>query len=141
MTTPSTNETPFQRWYRKNREAFNQERRERYAKDKKYRKRLQNQAKERREKLKVEHPGVSTKEAAEQIGRTSQTILEWERRGLIPEATIKVGNKRRYTDNQISLMGELSAVMEDYFCDRDLYHEQLPKVTRKIKEYWDAGDY
>lgn len=47
-----TNETPYQRWYRKNKEKFNAERRKRYAEDEDYRERMKQFSADTRERAK-----------------------------------------------------------------------------------------
>lgn len=118
-------ETPFKRWYDKNKKTINSKRKDKYHSDpaaradavqkqREYRAKnpTPSRAGEGRMKLcggkLVESFRIS--EVAESIGRSVQTIRLWERNGLIPAPTVE-SSYRFYTGIQVVLLRELADVI------------------------------
>jgi len=132
-------ESPYQRWHRKNKEDFNKRRRERYSVDKKYRNKQLEMARRRRlaqpPKEKSVDEGLTTSEAGQMVGRKAQTLLLWEKIGLIP-APLKTPF-RRYTEVQVNLMALLAEYMNTNRVRRAKHEdEELDKLIQHIREKW-----
>lgn len=114
--------TYFSRWYEANKEKLSAERKAKYNNDAEYRQAsLQKAAEWRAKNPRVSRVGVPSKRmsngvltevfritaAGKMIGRSDQTIRDWEDEGIIPPPTV-VSAHRFYTRNQIELMKELA---------------------------------
>ena len=137
------------KWYGKNKEAYNKRRREKYAKDPEKRRRCIERATEYKAKAKFITPkfvmrtvgGVPTKmlstgSAAKVLGIHETTIPSWERRGLIPKP-LSQDNRRYYTMNQITLMGDLRDLLKDAVRGRRFLNER-DKLVLTIQQLWES---
>lgn len=112
----------FSRWYEANKEELSKKRKAKYQKDPEFRQSSLQKAAEWREKnpraskagkpslrevngVMVEVFRISA--VGGMIGRSDQTIRDWEDEGIIPPPTV-VSAHRYYTRNQIKLMRELA---------------------------------
>lgn len=150
MTTPKT---PFQKWYATNKETLNKARRERYAKDKKFKARVTQQNKESRTRttkasettgklfrtvrgIEVEVFRIS--HVAEVIGRDEQSIRIWENQGYIPKPSIP-GVHRVYMQYQIDLLAEFAQLMTEVRYTPSTRESMIAAKSAEIKAQW-AGD-
>lgn len=143
--------TAYQRWYAKNRDKINRERREKYQSDPEYR----DQAVRASRAARAARPepskagqsrfkdvgGVvvetmSISELARFCGRSIQTIRLWESKGFIPEPTVTAG-KRFYTHVQCALVRELALVMDSSLSlNRKARSDVIAGVKAKINALW-----
>jgi DNA-binding transcriptional regulator YiaG len=108
--TNATFTDSFRQWYGRNAETYNETRKERYANDPDFREAAIKQAARYREKAKAEgivpepRNGLySSAAVAAFLGVSTQTLRNWEARGVIPKATF--GKKQRqYTRTQMHLI-------------------------------------
>lgn len=135
-------ETPYQKWYKANRETLNKERRSRYHTDPEYRQQvIERQRQYRREaasrsREQRQQEGIwRMAETAEQIGRSDQTIRLWEAKGLIPKPTLS-GKHRRYTSHQVELMKMLADVLEAPYDNADAQRKAVAEARDEIHNKW-----
>lgn len=137
--TEVAKETPYQRWYRKNREQFNAARRARYQKDKDYRKQQRastqrRRAEERAKRAQQTKPGAPIGDAANLLDRDPQTIRAWEKKGWIPKAET-FNSSRYYKPHQIELMRELVKFLEAPGPKASM-DAKLDELVTYIKDNW-----
>jgi len=116
----------FKSWYSKNKGALSKKRKARYAQDKEYRDAIINHQREYREanpppsragRARFKEIGgkevevVRIGKVAASIGRSDQTIRDWELGGIIPEPSI-IGSHRYYTLKQVALLKELADLID-----------------------------
>lgn len=133
-------ESPYQKWYQRNKDKLNARRRERYARDKDYRNRhlemARRRSKRRRDVTSPPPDMFTTEQAAHVINRGPAALREWEKRGLVPPASV-YGRKHFYTAGQVQLLNRLRAVMDSYFTtDREKFRGALEEIVEYIKENW-----
>jgi hypothetical protein len=137
----------FNAWYEKNREDYNAQRRKKYSQDQELRKKARENARKQRQKTtgpdlspvkrlvhgrKIAVYRVSA--AAENIGRSPETIRTWIRNGWLPEQE-DGWTHRTFTKRQMGLMKRLGNVIDKYRYADD-YHQQLEKVVEQIRTKW-----
>jgi len=130
----------FQLWYQKNRKKLSKRRRERYKADPGYREQVLEHTRVYRTKARKKakpRPGFSVTEAAVRIGRTAQTIREWEKRKLIPKTRDDRGY-RRYTSQQVGLLRVLGKTLDDHRYHR-VTSDKVAAVRASVKANWNAG--
>ncbi len=138
----------YRNWYKNHREEFNKKRRERYAKDKKYRaKAIKNSNNVRSGNAKVtvrkmyrklEYWQVEVfriREVAEKLNRSIPTIRKWIADGLIPPS-IFVGKQNVYTQHQIDCLKVLVEVYDAYRHNPPKLKEELEKSKAWIAAHW-----
>ena len=137
--------TPYQRWYERNKEKFNEKRRKRYQQDPKYRKRQQKYLAESRSRARsrrqapVPDGRLSVRAVAEEIGRDVQTIRAWEQRGLIPKSVNERGH-RVYTEHQLKLLKDLRDYLSTYSPQKKTeFKIGLKAIVSHLKGVWDGG--
>lgn len=141
--------TPYQRWYRNNRETFNEARRDRYARDpnvreqavqrqRDYRANKATQPKERNhfrdhngQKVQVWRIG----HVAERLEVDRQTIRKWEEGGWIPPASIG-STHRYYTERQIKLMEAWKNLMAEVRYKPSVRKPSMEALSSLIKKNW-----
>ena len=131
--------TRFQVWYEENKRTISRNRRKRYKTDSAYRERVLNHTRVYRKAISKTHkprPGFSVTEAAIRIGRTAQTIREWEKHKLIPKTRDDRGY-RRYTSSQIALLKTLGKALDD-FRYRRVTKDKVKAVKAAVRENWNA---
>lgn len=132
-------------YYKKNKQKIAARKRARYRLDPEYREKVKEQARCRSRKLIAQNPrGRTTYNRGDQIfysfshvvsaiGRHSQTVTNYIRRGIIPDSGYSLSNGRRYyTQQQLDI---LSRVFSE--------HEKgcsLETVAKRIQQDWIAGD-
>lgn len=136
----------FNSWYEKNKDDYNAKRRERYQRDKGYRRKaLKNSRRYRdegaigrqneRNMVRVfngEEVEVFTISAvAEQVGRTAQTIRKWEARGMIPKPVFK-SRTRLYTQHQINLLILFAEKFPKMWDDS----KEVREMSKQLKHAW-----
>lgn len=103
-------ETPFKRWYAKNKQKLSQRRKERYRRDSEYRKHIvEHQRLLRLRAPEPPHPPeytMSFTEAAAHIGIDPSTLRNWMARKYFPEPK-KFSGRYRLTDKQVSLLATI----------------------------------
>lgn len=116
----------FKSWYALNKDALSQRRKAKYRQDPEHRDAIIDRQREYRKN----HPTPSRAgqtsyrlvagkkqevfrigKVAEMIGRTDQTIRDWEASDIIPKPTVQSAH-RYYTKNQVKLMGELADLID-----------------------------
>ena len=110
----------FKRWYDKNKEKYNQERKNKYENDEDYRnKQLENNKSYREENKKddfefeingqiVSVMLYTSNDVAKKLNCSITALRKWEQKGIIPESPLKDDkNIRYYTDNFIDLIKEI----------------------------------
>lgn len=138
--TRTENPSRFQVWYQKNRKKLSKRRRERYNSDPGYREQVLEHTRVYRTKVRKKakpRPGLSVTEAAVRIGRTAQTIREWEKRKLIPKTRDERGY-RRYSIQQVGLLRVLGKALDDHRYHR-VTSGKVAAVRASIKANWNAG--
>lgn len=139
-TTSTKTPTRFQVWYEENKTKISRKRRKRYKADPKYRERVLEYTRSYREakrKTAKPRPGYSVTEAAVLIGRTAQTIRDWEKRKLIPRVRDERGY-RRYTKQQVSLLKTMGKVLDDHRYRR-ASRQKVIATRAVVRENWNAG--
>ncbi len=142
----------YKKWYAANKEQFNEDRRKRYKKDKSYRERaLENTRTYRRcgtdkpleEKMyrkfndkKVEVFRIS--KASELVGRSIQTLRQWEAAGVIPYSVFDEGH-RLYTKKQIALMKRVVTLYNKYRHNTKRFPVELEKMKVLVQNKWEEG--
>jgi hypothetical protein len=132
----------YQKWYERNRIAFNQRRRVRYANDADYRERVVNNTRKARSTRQTS-PQVSRTflyigEAAKEIGRDVQTIRAWEYRGLIPRS-VNTRGFRVYSTHQVQLLKELAEFLSTFVRgNEEQFKAQLEEVRNRLHNHWEA---
>lgn len=140
----------YNKWYKKNKSNFNAKRKQRYAKDKGYRVKAIQQAREHRElnpkplasgELFRVIDGVEVRvyrigEASEMVGRSIQVLRKWEKEGLVPESTGE-GTHRVYTMKQIELLRSLANVINKYRYQRNLLPKQTDIASNHVIDHWE----
>jgi len=132
-----TQETPFKRWYERNREKFNAKRRKRYQKDPAYRNKVLGAVRKKRKEDRANRPkkeGWTVTQAAMRLNRTAQTIRRWESLGYIPESFDERGI-RRYTNQQIAMMQRLAKAVKMHK-HHHISKTQLNALVKEIKGNW-----
>lgn len=117
----SERQKSFREWYERNREELSEKRRNAYRKDSQKREEARRRAKETRERRKagmpVERvlyreyggkntPVYTTGYVASELGCSTTLILNWEKRGWIPEPVFDESH-RLYLAHQVKLMHKL----------------------------------
>lgn len=113
MTTERARSS-FNGWYDRNAEAYNAERRRRYQVDAEVREKARKAAAEYRRRvsggtgeLPALRNGLHTSaRVAAALGVSTQTLRNWEARGLIPEPSIS-SKHRLYTEGQVNLLKKM----------------------------------
>jgi hypothetical protein len=138
----------FRRWYERNKDAFNSERKERYHTDPEYRQKVIEYARTSRQRAKVRPKPpkkfYSISEVAEKASTTATAIRYWESKGFFPRPD--TGKVRRYTIHEVELVcfffTELSR-LHSLFQTKELSHSQydaeLEAVANNIKKSWFDG--
>lgn len=134
-------ETPYQKWYKNNKQQLNEKRRAKYAKDQHYRNKQLAMARVRRQRLRAEKAtqweGLTTPQVAKLIGRQAQTIRSWEKRGLIPQAELTEHKVRMYKPHHVTLLRHMAELMDTYFTtSRSEFDGRLKEMINHIKESW-----
>lgn len=131
-------QTPYQRWYSKNKESFNRKRRERYAVDQEYRDKMIALVKaSRRNTESKRQEGVLTLgKLAEYVDKSSQTLREWESIGLIPRSVDSNGY-RVYRQDQADLIKVLSDAMTEARYNRAVQWK-VEQAKAELWEKWNA---
>lgn len=119
--------TAFKKWYASNKAEFNLKRRERYAKDPDYQKKMQAASKQYRKTSRESKPErdptlFTTEQACDVIGRNAQCLRVWCRKDYFPDVP-KVGGVRYYTLAQVKLLSGISNLLDSY-------------VPGKKEEFW-----
>ncbi len=148
--------TPFKKWYEKNAAKLAEARKRRYQNDPEYRDAIL----KRQQSYRRNHPGASRAgesrlkktasgqlvetfrigEVAQMIGRSDQTIRDWEDAKLIPTPTIQSAH-RYYTKQQVALMRELAQVIDIARSEgREVLGEAVAQKSREIHQNWQLGD-
>jgi hypothetical protein len=140
----NTKEGISSNWYDNNREAYNELRRQRYAKNKDVRdKACQRAARYRKESPIIERKlyrvvkgkkveVFSTGQVAEMIGRTPQVLRNWERAALIPPS-IFPDKHRLYTKPQVAMLVSLAQVTS---AGHSWASPEVKTKVRKVKQSW-----
>lgn len=108
----ATNSTPFKTWYKKNKKALSEKRKERYKNDPEYRaKALENRRRqiERTPKVRDSRPEVYTHsfaQAAEAIGVSTWRLRSWRDNNYYPEP-YKHGRELWFTQQQVYLLKDI----------------------------------
>jgi len=137
----------FDKWYKDNKEEYNRKRRERYASDKKYRKRAIENSERYRKEGAIQtrgdsgayrkYKGVQVRtfrigEVSKMIQRSAQTIRQWEIDKLIPRPVFKDTKHRIYTEHQAKLLSD--------FADVTRNNRDAPKVVlqaaKRLRGEW-----
>jgi len=159
------------RYYSENREALLEKKRTRYQEDPEYRERILTAARERkrilseeRKKEKALNKGkekplwfsleiggeeipvkmFTSGQLSKRLGRKSQTVRVWEKRGLIPEAIYRSAAKDRlYTEFQVNLILQAYDRAEEEFGEKAVTHRisstSFFGAVRKIWEDYPNG--
>lgn len=140
----------FQEWYAKNKEKLRKSRRKRYMEDEEYRNKVRSHSAEwrRTHPAPVRAPARSKvlngvevtafriSEAAGQVGRSDQTIRDWEEKGIIPKPTIDKAH-RFYTLGQIGLMKGLADLIDVLrYAGRGELAEAVACKSQEIHKCW-----
>lgn len=144
----------FDKWYRDNREAYNAKRRERYRKDKDYRKRVQGYTENYRAKnpdrtrqsdgtVRVQKDGKTITAlrigaVATRLGCTAEAIRYLEVKGYIPAPTVQAGKIRTYEMRQVQLIRRAFKIQKDRL-DLKITPAQAKDRIAKIAERWNGG--
>lgn len=134
----------FSKWYEKNKDTHNEQRRKAYAQDPEVREKAIANAKKQREARRKAGPvdttpvkvnGVKTYRTAQVaalLNKSTETIRGWRRNGWLPESDKRV---LTYTDHQVKLLRKLAKVVDEHRYSKD-YEERLNKVVNDIAEKW-----
>lgn len=137
-----TSESPFSRWYKKNREEFNRQRRNRYKTDPEYRKKMQEASRRTRSNHgpgegRPEQYVVSLAQAAEILDVTIWTIRNWRRQEYFPEPYID-REGMWFTEPQLALLKGLHA----YFVSNGIkrltaaQRVEVGRISSEIYQHW-----
>lgn len=135
-------QTAFQRWYAKNKTAFNAARKRRYHEDTEYRTKMLGYANSRRGEGRDPNKPVQMRdwfyisEVSDLIGRSAYIIRSWEKAGLIP-ANRDVRGYRTYTAQQVVLLKELCEALETHHFYGN--NGALDSIVKSIAERWNHG--
>ena len=134
----------FSRWYERNSDEYNAQRRERYSQDPEARAKAIENAKRQREVRRKAGPISTdpirrdgqyvyrTAQVAVMLDKSTETIRGWRRNGWLPEADKRV---LYYTKPQITLMKKLAKVIDECRYDKD-YEQKLDEVVEYIEQRW-----
>lgn len=140
----------FNKWYAEHGTAYNTARKNRYHTDPEYRERVLERQRRQRQSRPVaqeEHRpqfrtvgGVEVEvfrigQVVAQVGRSEKTIRNWEASGWIPKPTVE-GSHRYYTGNQVALIGELSALLNEVRYARALRDSMIQQKSLEIAKRW-----
>lgn len=126
----------YSNWYKRNKEAFNKRRREKYKKDPEYRSRMYKPEKSVHD-LKPENEVYTVTEACKTVGKNASTLWVWEKEGLIPSA-LQVKGRKYYTAIQVELLSELAKVRVRGRYSKDAYASKLEDIKNRIALEWDS---
>lgn len=151
MQTKEEKKAKFREWYATNKAVVNAKRQKKYEEDEAYRLstlaraaawREQNPAASRAgaSRFKVvkgkEVEAFRITEVGKMIGRSDQTIRDWEARGLIPRPTIESAH-RYYTKHQVKLLQELCDIAEVVRGEtREVSGEAIASKSKAIHKLW-----
>lgn len=137
-------------WYERNKDDYNQRRRERYQTDKAHREAIQQKAREAKKAKIAERKGMVERvwngevllakrigDVAEEIGVSIQVIRSWEINQIIPRPVFG-GKQRVYTETQVELMRKLAEALtkaKHY----NKYSEVKSKLQLYIENHWIEG--
>jgi hypothetical protein len=141
LTQSAVSQTPYQKWYKNNKEILNEKRRKKYAKDQIYRNKQLAMARVRRQKLRAEKAtqweGLTTPQVATLVGRKAQTIRTWEKRGIIPTPPQTDHGVRMYKPHHVTLLKDMVDLMDTYFTtSRNEFNGRMKTMIDHIKESW-----
>jgi hypothetical protein len=128
----------FRQWYNRNATAYNQERQRRYSSDPDARIAAQLRASEYRERVRNGHVPkaknglYSTAFVALYLSVSTQTIRNWEAKGLIPKA-IHGGKRRLYTWAQLLLLRNWRNAITNHIVPPS----QVDAVISQLHEQWE----
>lgn len=145
-------ETPYQRWYKNNKESHNRLRRSRYHSDADYREDQVERARAHRRSKATEvrapredskliiHEGNEIRvyrigAVSVMIGASDQFIRKMESQGVIPATTVKSAH-RYYTENQVGLMRELVEALFSVPINSKAREQALEEKRAKLHQYW-----
>lgn len=143
----------FRKWYAENKQRLSAARKERYRTDPELRARILARTAEWR-KSKAQCPrDVGQKkqpmngtlveayritEAGKMIGRSDQTIRDWEEKKVIPKPTVERSH-RYYTLNQIRLMRDLAEMIDSLrYEGRDVLSSATRGMSQEIYNNWNV---
>lgn len=135
-------QTPWQRWYEKNKHVLAERRSKRYASDPDYRKKCVERSRASRKVQRERNPPppgaiISYAYAASMLGISVLTLSAWKKRGLFPDPE-KFCGKYLFKPGQVALMKKLAKFFED-----NGYHltkkqrEDLQVVVEWIRVNWE----
>lgn len=148
----SRNRESVRRWYAAHSKEYNSKRRQAYANDPDLRAKAQQRAKEYRAKRAegkkiervltrivngVEQEVFSSGYAAQQIGKTPQSLRAWETKGWLPKPTIE-GKHRLYTYGQVAWVGALNTFLDSVGGARKVTEENSKDFLTMLHREWDA---
>lgn len=137
-------------WYSKNKDALNHSRRKAYHESPQHSSAVRGAARKYREERKngrkIERKytrqldGVTVQvfgsmHVAEKLGITAQTIVTWERKGLIPKSVFPDAH-RMYTAKQVKLIGALVKLFDGVPSRKRSTLKGLPKTVKRIHDQW-----
>lgn len=148
MATSKVRKQSFNAWYTRNKEKFNQLRREKYhstpelrekyvERQRGYRKSAAVVGKPRLRKIdgmevEVFRIGYTSKV----VGRSEDVIRRWESEKIIPKPLVLGGKHRYYTKVQVLLMKELAELMDVLKGDPETYNLAIVKKSGEIHLLW-----
>lgn len=140
--------TAYRKWYQSNKQAFNAKRKAKYHSDPEVREKAINNAKKYRESNPREKEEKHFREingkqvevfrigaTAEFIGRSEQSIREWQRKGWIPPCTID-SDHRYFTIKQIKLLQEFADFVSQVRYDRAIRELAIKKKSSELYMKW-----
>lgn len=137
MSQNTEKATPFHRWYDRHKDEYNQRRRERYHSDPEYREKVLSLARKSDTSTTIPEGFSLIGDAAEQVGRNPYTLKTWEMKGFVPIA-LKINNCRVYSAQQIALLKELAAFLDQNHYLSKGYSEKLETLKLKLWGAWNG---
>lgn len=144
----------YRRWYERNCNEFNFQRRARYTKDEAYRQRCLLDAKMYRKngpkkgkktdivywRTKGEKYFYPIHSVAMLVGRQNRTIKLWEKRGFYPKMK-KAYAHRFYSNDQVELLKLIAKTIDTYRFNHAKLKQELAKTTALVRAKWGTYGY
>jgi MerR-like DNA binding protein len=136
-----TKESPYSKWYEKNKEWLSQGRKQRYAQDAAYRQRALEASRKRRRgestTTTLLQGLISVAEAAERIGIGVSTLHEWRRKGYFLEPKHYAG-RLWFSQQHLLQLGKLKEFLRVYGRRPwSVKRDRLKELVAAISANWD----
>lgn len=155
MATNDKRSAAYRSWYEINKEKLSARRKQRYQQDKEYREKALSRASDWRAnnptpsrageaRIKVvngtEMRCFRITETSQMIGRSDQTIRDWEEKGIIPKPSVE-GVHRFYTYPQVVLMRELGEIIDSLrYGQKEVLEAAIEVKSAEIHQLWKSKE-